>query len=71
MLLLQIVGHENGMSIMEAGDPLVLLIGLPAIPVGLVLGRLIRWEDALLRLIRNRGTVVRKFPFVSLIYPNL
>ncbi|XP_020798487.1 E3 ubiquitin-protein ligase MARCH5 [Drosophila serrata] len=68
---LQIVGHENGMSIMEAGDPLVLLIGLPAIPVGLVLGRLIRWEDALLRLIRNRGTVVRKFPFVSLIYPNL
>ncbi|XP_026839864.1 E3 ubiquitin-protein ligase MARCH5 isoform X2 [Drosophila erecta] len=68
---LQIVGHEHGMSIMEAGDPLVLLIGLPAIPVGLVLGRLIRWEDALLRVIRNRGTVVRKFPFVSLIYPNL
>ncbi|XP_034662683.1 E3 ubiquitin-protein ligase MARCHF5 [Drosophila subobscura] len=68
---LQIVGHEHGMSIMEAGDPLVLLIGLPAIPVGLVLGRLIRWEDALLRLIRNRGTVVRKFPFVNLIYPSL
>ncbi|EDV42870.1 uncharacterized protein Dana_GF16812 [Drosophila ananassae] len=68
---LQIVGHEHGMSIMEAGDPLILLIGLPAIPVGLVLGRLIRWEDALLRLIRNRGTVVRKFPFVNLIYPNL
>ncbi|XP_068152120.1 E3 ubiquitin-protein ligase MARCHF5 [Drosophila tropicalis] len=68
---LQIVGHENGMSIMEGGDPLVLLIGLPAIPVGLILGRLIRWEDALLRLIRNRGTVVRKFPFVNLIYPRL
>ncbi|XP_016950736.1 E3 ubiquitin-protein ligase MARCHF5 [Drosophila biarmipes] len=68
---LQIVGHEHGMSIMEAGDPLVLLIGLPAIPVALVLGRLIRWEDALLRLIRNRGTVVRKFPFMSLIYPSL
>ncbi|XP_023174631.2 E3 ubiquitin-protein ligase MARCH5 [Drosophila hydei] len=68
---LQIVGHEHGMSIMEAGDPLILLIGLPAIPVGLVLGRLIRWEDALLRLIRNRGTVMRKFPFVNFIYPNL
>ncbi|XP_017081764.1 E3 ubiquitin-protein ligase MARCHF5 [Drosophila eugracilis] len=68
---LQIVGYEHGMSIMEAGDPLVLLIGLPAIPVGLVLGRLIRWEEALLRLIRNRGMVVRKFPFVSLIYPSL
>ncbi|KAH8381257.1 hypothetical protein KR093_000721 [Drosophila rubida] len=68
---LQIVGHEHGMSIMEAGDPLILLIGLPAIPVGLILGRLIRWEDALLRLIRNRGTVMRKFPFVNFIYPNL
>ncbi|EDW67641.1 E3 ubiquitin-protein ligase MARCHF5-like [Drosophila virilis] len=68
---LQIVGHEHGMSIMESGDPLILLIGLPAIPVGLVLGRLIRWEDALLRLIRNRGTVMRKFPFVNFIYPDL
>ncbi|EDV90622.1 E3 ubiquitin-protein ligase MARCHF5 [Drosophila grimshawi] len=68
---LQIVGHENGMSIMVAGDPLTLLIGLPAIPVGLVLGRLIRWEDALLRLIRNRATVMRKFPFINFIYPNL
>ncbi|XP_030369944.1 E3 ubiquitin-protein ligase MARCH5 [Scaptodrosophila lebanonensis] len=68
---LQIVGHEHGMSIMEAGDPLILLIGLPAIPVGLVLGRMIRWEDAILRLIRNRRTVVRKFPFVNLIYPSL
>lgn len=54
---------------MENGDPLVLLIGLPAIPVGLVLGRMIRWEDAVIRLIRNRRSVARKFPLMSLIIP--
>ncbi|XP_055849999.1 E3 ubiquitin-protein ligase MARCHF5 [Episyrphus balteatus] len=66
---LQIVGHKKGLALMENGDPLVLLIGLPAIPVGLVLGRMIRWEDAVLRLIRNRRTMARKFPLMSLIIP--
>lgn len=67
--VLQIVGHKKGMALMENGDPLVLLIGLPAIPVGLVLGRMIRWEDAVIRLIRNRRNVARKFPLMSLIVP--
>ncbi|XP_055902373.1 E3 ubiquitin-protein ligase MARCHF5 [Eupeodes corollae] len=66
---LQIVGHKKGLALMENGDPLVLLIGLPAIPVGLVFGRMIRWEDAVLRLIRNRRTMARKFPLMSLIIP--
>lgn len=65
----KIVGHKKGLALMENGDPLVLLIGLPAIPVGLVLGRMIRWEDAVLRLIRNRRTMARKFPLMSLIIP--
>lgn len=38
---------------MEQADPLVLLIGLPAIPVALVLGKMIRWEDALLNFMRK------------------
>ncbi|XP_055381280.1 E3 ubiquitin-protein ligase MARCHF5 [Condylostylus longicornis] len=67
--VLQIVGHKKGMTLMENGDPLILLIGLPAIPVGLVLGRMIRWEDAVIRLIRNRRNVARKFPLMSLIIP--
>lgn len=66
---LQIVGHKKGLALMENGDPLVLLIGLPAIPVGLVLGRMIRWEDAILRLIRNRRSMARKFPLMSFIIP--
>lgn len=67
--VLQIVGHKNGLALMENGDPLILLIGLPAIPVGLVLGRMIRWEEAVLRLIRNKRSVARKFPLMSLIVP--
>ncbi|XP_023302657.2 E3 ubiquitin-protein ligase MARCHF5 [Lucilia cuprina] len=66
---LQIVGHKKGLALMENGDPLILLIGLPAIPVFLVLGRMIRWEDAVIRLIRNRRNVARKLPLMSFIIP--
>ncbi|XP_054726389.1 E3 ubiquitin-protein ligase MARCHF5 [Anastrepha obliqua] len=66
---LQIVGHKKGLALMENGDPLILLIGLPAIPVGLVLGRMIRWEDAVIRLIRNRRSIARKFPLMNFIIP--
>uniref|UniRef100_A0A0K8V6U4 E3 ubiquitin-protein ligase MARCHF5 n=1 Tax=Bactrocera latifrons TaxID=174628 RepID=A0A0K8V6U4_BACLA len=66
---LQIVGHKKGLALMENGDPLILLLGLPAIPVGLVLGRMIRWEDAVIRLIRNRRSVARKFPLMNFIIP--
>ena len=31
---------------MERADPLLLLVSLPLVPVGLVLGKMIRWEDA-------------------------
>lgn len=67
--VLQIVGHKKGLALMENGDPLVLLIGLPAIPVGLVLGKMIRWEEAVIKLIRNKRSVARKFPLMSLIVP--
>lgn len=65
----KIVGHKKGLALMENGDPLILLIGLPAIPVFLVLGRMIRWEDAVIRLIRNRRNVARKLPLMSFIIP--
>lgn len=35
---------------MERADPLFLLMGLPAIPVVLVLGKMIHWEDYIVRL---------------------
>lgn len=65
--VLQVVGHKEGLVVMENADPFVLLIGLPAIPIGLILGRMIRWEDMILRLIQNRRNV--KLPLLSLILP--
>ncbi|CAH1154362.1 unnamed protein product [Phaedon cochleariae] len=51
--VMQVIGQKEGLMIMEQSDPLVLLIGLPAIPVALVLGKMIRWEDALLNFMRK------------------
>lgn len=41
----QVVGHKEGLDVMERADPLFLLIGPPTIPVMLILGKMIRWED--------------------------
>lgn len=48
--VMQVLGHKQGLSVMEQADPLFLLVGLPSIPVVLVLARMVRWEDYLLRL---------------------
>ncbi|KAM8720500.1 hypothetical protein ACLKA7_006530 [Drosophila subpalustris] len=63
--ILQVFGQQRGMEIMERGDPIFLLVGLPFIPVALILTRLIRWEDAVLRLWHNRHIIVRKLPLVN------
>lgn len=48
--VMQVVGHKKGLYVMERADPLFLLMGLPTIPVVLVLGKMIRWEEYLIRL---------------------
>jgi E3 ubiquitin-protein ligase MARCH5 len=65
--IMQILGHKEGLNVMEKADPLIMLIGLPTIPVMLMLGRLIRWEDALLKFWRKYST---KLPLLNLIFPN-
>ena len=52
---------------MEQSDPLFLLIGLPTVPVMLVLGRLVRWEEALLGFL-NRN--VPRMPLVKQLLPS-
>jgi hypothetical protein len=44
--LMQTVGHARGLYILERSDPLLLLVSLPLVPVGLILGKMVRWEDA-------------------------
>ncbi|XP_019740957.1 E3 ubiquitin-protein ligase MARCH5-like [Hippocampus comes] len=48
--VMQVVGHKKGLNMMERANPLFLLMGLPAIPVILVLGKMVHWEDFLVRL---------------------
>ncbi|XP_057669367.1 E3 ubiquitin-protein ligase MARCHF5 isoform X1 [Diorhabda carinulata] len=64
--IMQVIGQKEGLAIMEQADPLVLLIGLPAIPVALVLGKMIRWEDALLTFMRKN---LSKIPIIRNVFP--
>lgn len=50
---------------MERADPLFLLIGLPTIPIMLILGKMVRWEDFLLKLWRKHSV---KFPLFKYIF---
>ena len=40
---------------MESADPLFLIVALPTIPLGLILGKMVRWEDSFLRLWRKHS----------------
>ncbi|KAA8584031.1 hypothetical protein FQN60_015239 [Etheostoma spectabile] len=65
---LQVVGHKEGLDVMERADPLFLLIGLPTIPVMLILGKMIRWEDYVLRLWRKYSN---KLQILNSIFPRI
>lgn len=45
---------------MERADPVFLFIGLPAIPLALIIAKLLRWEETALRL---WWRVYSKLPF--------
>ena len=47
--MLQTVGHDEGLVLMERSDPLFLLVSLPLVPVALVMGKMIRWEEPVSR----------------------
>ena len=64
----KIMGQENGLDLMENADPLMLLVGLPIIPVALILSKLINWEDTALTFLRRNA---RKVPVLKYILPFL
>ena len=43
--VMQAVGHDEGLILMERSDPLFLLVALPLVPVVLVMGKMVRWEE--------------------------
>ncbi|XP_066587388.1 E3 ubiquitin-protein ligase MARCHF5-like isoform X1 [Prorops nasuta] len=56
--VMQVVGHKDGITMMEQADPLVLLVGLPTIPIMLILGKMLKWEDQALNLLRRHACKV-------------
>lgn len=62
----QVVGHQEGLDMLDRADPLVLMVLLPAVPVLLVCWRALRWEDALLAALR---TTCRKMPGLTMVLP--
>ena len=61
------LGHKEGLNVMEKADPLFLLIGLPTIPVMLILGKMVRWEDFILKLWRKHS---EKIPLINYLFPS-
>lgn len=53
-LLFQILGSERGMQALEKADPVLLLVGLPTIPIVLITIKMIRWEDKIVEWLRDR-----------------
>ncbi|EDV22703.1 uncharacterized protein TRIADDRAFT_58535 [Trichoplax adhaerens] len=51
--MVQVLGHNDGWNLIEKSDRLPLVIGLPAIPLILVLYKTVAWEDRCLRWIRQ------------------
>lgn len=64
--MVQIIGQKEGLAIMEQADPLILLIGLPSIPIALLVGKMIRWEDAVLMFLRK---YVSRMPIIKHLLP--
>lgn len=53
MTVMQVYGHRQGLQAMQHTDPPLLLLGLPTIPVCLILAKAIPWESALLSIWRQ------------------
>lgn len=66
LTIMQAVGAKEGLALMEQSDPLFLLVGLPTVPVMLILGRLVRWEEALLGFLNKN---IPRMPIVKHLLP--
>ncbi|KAL4708520.1 hypothetical protein ACJJTC_014128 [Scirpophaga incertulas] len=63
---MQVVGHREGLEMMESADPLVLLVLLPTIPVTLISAKMYSWEDTVLLFLRK---YCAKIPALTYIFP--
>jgi len=61
--VMQVAGHERGLALIDSADPLLLLVSLPLVPLALVMAKMIRWQEPVLRFLRARlpGIPITRF----------
>jgi len=64
--VMQVAGHTDGLTLMETADPLLLLVSLPLVPLGLVLAKMVRWQEPVLHFLRAR---LPRLPITKYILP--
>jgi len=64
--IMQVAGHEEGWELMEAADPLLLLVSLPLVPIGLCLGKMVKWQEPVVKALRVH---LPRFPLTKYILP--
>ena len=64
--VMQVMGQKDGLLVMEEADSLFLIVGLPTIPIVLILAKMVRWEEAVTRCIRQN---VYSIPLLRYILP--
>jgi len=65
--VMQLVGEREALALIELGNPIVVLAALPLVPVWLVLGRMIPWEEPVWRFMRS---AVPKIPLARFVLPS-
>lgn len=64
--VMQVAGHTDGLILMESADPLLLLVSLPLVPLGLVLAKMVRWQEPVLHFLRAK---LPRLPITKYILP--
>jgi len=66
-LLFKVMGEQEAITMMEDTDPYMLLLMLPSIPLSLILGKTINWEETLLLLVQR---FTSQLPLLRTIMPS-
>lgn len=65
--VMQVMGEHEAITMMERSDPYLLLLLLPSIPLSLILGKTINWEETFLLLIQR---FTSQLPLLRIVMPS-
>ena len=65
-----VLGKEDTQALLEKGDPILIVVGVPIVPLGLIILNAVPWEERLLRLYYEvLGPRMRKNRFLRYLAP--